>query len=317
MSDYKKSYFRGTSLSRGKGLPFFKLNSCFIRLGTLLLLILLSNIPCAAINVNLSTGNLSFSDGQGHSMPYRLYLPAGFNPSATYPLIMALHGSGESGTDNSLPSTNGHFDTLFNAAQGNIGAQYKSILLVPQTQWGWEDYGPQYPDYVGQTLAMGLLDQIISTYHVDARRLYLTGLSMGGFGTFDAIANHPDTFAAACPLSGGGDPADAEIIKNIPIWAFHGAADSTVPVAYTDEMFDAIEAAGGYMEYTRVEGVGHGGWETFYDGSTYKNSKGQTLYQWMFSQSLPVPEPSTIIMSLGGLGVGLICLFRRGSGVKK
>ena len=243
-------------------------------------------------------------------MPYRLYLPKGFDPSATYPLIMALHGSGESGTDNSLPSTNGHFDPLFNAAQGTLGAQYKSILLVPQTQWGWEDYGPQYPDYVGQTLAMGLLDKIISTYHVDTSRLYLTGLSMGGFGTFDTIANHPNTFAAACPLSGGGDPADAGIIKNIPIWAFHGVADTTVPVADTDEMFDAIEAAGGYMEYTRVEGVGHGGWETFYDGSTYKNSKGQTLYQWMFAQSLPVPEPSTFVLGLGGMGFGLIYLLR-------
>jgi predicted peptidase len=282
-----------------------------------LILFALLGQTALAIDVKLSTGDLHFSDGQGHSMPYRLYLPAGFDPSVSYPLIMDLHGSGLSGTDNVMPSAY-DADNLFNATQGNLGAQYKSFLLLPQTisDWGWQDYGPQYPQYVGQKLAMGILNEVLSSYNVDTRRLYLTGLSMGGFGTFNAIAHYPHTFAAAIPLSGGGDPSDAAIIKDIPIWAYHGIADTGVPVSCTDEMYDAIEAAGGHMEYSRVEGIGHWGWETFYDGSTYTNSKGQTLYQWMFTQSLPVPEPSTIGMTLGGLGFGLVLLLRRRLGAK-
>ncbi|MGA2062727.1 MAG: PEP-CTERM sorting domain-containing protein, partial [Thermoguttaceae bacterium] len=97
----------------------------------------------------------------------------------------------------------------------------------------------------------------------------------------------------------------------IPIWAYHGVADTTVPVTYTDEMFDAVEAAGGNMEYTRVDGVGHSGWETFYDGSTYKNSRGQTVYQWMFAQSLPVPEPSSIYLAATGIFLAFSFFLRR------
>lgn len=158
---------------------------------------------------------------------------------------------------------------------------------------------------------MGLLDQICASYPVDTSRIYVTGLSMGGFGTWQYIADYPQKFAAAAPLSGGGDPLTASIIKDIPIWAYHGVADGTVPVVYTDEMYDAIEAAGGNMEYTRLDGVGHSGWETFYDNSTYLNSKGQTLYQWMFSQSLPVPEPSPAILAVGILVFGSLCWIRR------
>jgi predicted peptidase len=272
-----------------------------------------------AINVNLSTGNLHYSDGQGDSMPYRLYLPPGYNtPGASFPLIMFMHGSGESGTDNGLPSTNGHIDNLYNAAHGTYGAQYKAFLLVPQTQWGWQDYDyPQDPQYgLGQRLAMGLLDQITSTYQVDTKRLYVTGLSMGGFGTFDMIGNYPNKFAAAAPLSGGGNVSDAPIIKDIPIWAYHGVADTTVPVSYTDDMVNAIKAVHGTkIEYTRVAGVGHSGWETFYNGTTYKDSKNETLYQWMFAQS--VPEPSAWALGLGAAGFGLLywlrCRWRVGS----
>ncbi|MGA2062363.1 MAG: PHB depolymerase family esterase [Thermoguttaceae bacterium] len=260
-----------------------------------------------AIDVSLSTGDLHYNDGQGHSMPYRLYLPPGYNtPGASFPLIMFLHGSGESGTDNVAPSAK-FIDGIYSASQGYLGAQYKAFLLVPQTVWGWQDYGPQDPDYVGQSLAMDILNSLISTYQVDTSRLYRTGLSMGGFGTFDFIAHYPNTFAAAAPLSGGGDISTASIIKDIPIWAYHGVADTTVPVSDTDEMFDAIEAAGGNMEYTRLDGVGHGGWSNFYDGSTYKNSKGQTVYQWMFAQSLPVPEPSSAALVAATLAFGLLC----------
>jgi predicted peptidase len=265
---------------------------------------------CFGLDVKYSTGNLSYSDGQGHSMPYRLYLPPDYNaPGKQFPLITLLHGSGESGTDNVNPSY--WIDEMYNFAQGNKGAQYEAFILVPQTQWGWQDYGSEYPEYsYGQILALDIIDLISSTYQVDTRRLYLTGLSMGGYGTFNAIQNHPDKFAAAAPLSGGGDPSMASLIKDIPIWAFHGSSDTVVPVTYTDAMFDAIENAGGSIEYTRVDGLGHGGWETFWDGKTYRNSKGETFYQWLFSKSLPVPEPSSMTL-LGVAGLGLFYGIRR------
>jgi predicted peptidase len=269
-----------------------------------LVVVSVATTAALAIDVNLSTGNLSYDDGQGHSMPYRLYVPPGYNtPGAKFPLIMFLHGSGESGTDNNKPSTGGHIDNLYNAAHGNFGAQYDAFLLVPQTLQtiGWGDYGSQYPQYYGQVLAMDILNRVISTYQVDTRRLYVTGLSMGGGGTFDIISHYPHEFAAASPLSGWGDTSMAPVLKDIPIWAYHGGADTTVPVADTDAMVAAIQAAGGNMiEYTRPAGVGHGGWETFYNNTTYTNSKGQTFDQWMFAQSLPTPEPSTLVLLAAG-----------------
>jgi predicted peptidase len=294
----------------------FRIDALVLFLTAAILLALPAN-EASAINVSLSTGNLHYADGQGNSMPYRLYLPPGYNtPGAKFPLIMFLHGAGESGTDNSLPSTNGHIDNLYNAAHGSYGAQYKAFLLVPQTtsNWGWEDYYyPQSPQYgIGQRLAMGIINLIDSTYQVDANRQYVTGLSMGGGGTFDIAGNYPNIFAAASPLSGWGNVADAPILKNMPIWAFHGVADTTVDVSYTDEMVNAIKAAGGtQIEYTRVPGVGHGGWETFYNGTTYKDSKNETFYQWMFSKSLAVPEPSTAALGLGAVGFGLFCWMRK------
>ena len=170
-------------------------------------------------------------------------------------------------------------DNLYIATHGvYYSPQYRSFLLVPQTVWGWQDYGPQYPDYVGQKLAMGILNQIISTYQVDTTRLYVTGLSMGGGGTFDIISHYPHTFAAAVPLSGWGTVSNAPIIKDIPIWAFHGAADTVVPVSETDDMVNAIRAAGGTLvEYTRPPDVGHEGWEAFYGGISYTNFERPTL----------------------------------------
>jgi predicted esterase len=249
-----------------------------------------------------AAGDGIFSDGQGNNMPYRVFLPSGYNSSQTYPLVLFLHGSTDGGTTK-------HIANLITAAQGGYGAQYKSILLIPQVQVPPGNYS--WTASVSENLARGLLDLIISTYKIDTRRIYVTGLSMGGGGTFDFIAQFPNTFAAAAPLSGWGDIFTASIIKDTPIWAFHGVADSTVSVTYTDQMFDAVEAAGGTMEYTRVEGVGHSGWETFYNGSTYKNSKGQTFYEWMFAQSLPIPEPSSATLATGALALGLLCLIRR------
>jgi predicted peptidase len=256
----------------------------------------------AAIDLSKGiTGN--YYDGQGNVMPYWLFRPDGYNSGQAYPLVLFLHGS----TDGGKP-TSWHNDNLFAATQGAYGAQYKSFLLVPQVQVPPGNY--TWNATASENMSKGLLDQMISNYHIDTRRLYITGLSMGGFGTFDYIARFPHTFAAASPLSGGGDPSTAAIIKNTPIWAFHGGGDTVVPPSNTDAMYNAVQAAGGHMEYTRPAGVGHSNsvWQTFYNNTTYTNSKGQTLYPWMFSQTLLVPEPSSIVL----LGAGAVSLFACG-----
>jgi predicted peptidase len=256
----------------------------------------------AAVDLNKGiSGN--FVDGLGNTMPYWFFLPDGYVSGQSYPLVTFLHGSGDGGN-----STRWHIDTLFNATQGVYGSEYKSFLLVPQVQL--PPYNYNWTSSVSENMAIQLIDQIISSYNVDSNRLYLTGLSMGGFGTWDYIADYPKKFAAAIPLSGGGNPSTAPIIKDIPIWAFHGAADTNVYPSQTDNMYYAIQNAGVTIEYTRPAGVGHNGaaWLTFYDGSTYQNSKGQHLYEWMFAQT--VPEPSSLIMALCAISAGLLYWIR-------
>jgi predicted peptidase len=283
---------------------FLRLSACpmLIIAATIAFTLLENTAP--AIDLSKSTGDLSYYDGLGNVMPYRLFVPDGYASGQKLPLVLFLHGSTDGGTFK-------HIDNLFYATQGNFGTQYKSFLLVPQVQVPPGDYS--WNEDISENMAMKILDQITAGYNVDTTRIYLTGLSMGGFGTWDYIADYPHKFAAAAPLSGGGDPSTASLIRDIPIWAYHGVADNNVPVSYTDEMFDAVEDAGGKMEYTRLDGVGHAGWETFYDGSTYKNSKGQAVYQWMFAQSLPVPEPPSISIAAAAILFGLLFFSHTGT----
>jgi len=275
-------------------------------------------VPRSAPGVDFSrsTGNELYNDGQGHTMPYRLFLPIGYDPLAQthYPLVLFMHGAGERGTDNTSQCGGGHLENLFAATQGSLASQYKAFLLAPQVPNGsqWVDWpwasgsytnAQEPPESQSMKLAMGILDQVVASYPVDSNRIYVTGLSMGGFGAWDAIRRHPGEFAAAMPLSGGGNKDQGLLLSHIPVWAYHGASDGTVPVSGTDNMRDAIAAAGGSIEYTRPDGVGHSGWNTFYDNTTYHNSMGQTVYPWLFSQA--VPEPSTLIL-LGAALLGLL-----------
>jgi hypothetical protein len=115
---------------------------------------------------------------------------------------------------------------------------------------------------------------------------------MGGCGTWDAIRRYPNRFAAATPLSGVGNLNQGALLKNIPIWAYHGAMDDVIPVSATDQMSEAIKGAGGSMEYTRAADIAHTGWVMMFD-KTAKNSQGKDLYEWMFSQALSTPKTPT------------------------
>ena len=146
--------------------------------------------------------------------------------------------------------------------------------------------------------ALAILDQVIATYPVAIDQIYVTGLSMGGFGTWDALHRRPGKFAAALPLSGGGNKSQGASFKDVPIWLYHGSSDTVVPTRGSDEMQNAIVAAGGAIEYTRPN-TGHSGWGTFYNNRTYRNGAGQPVLEWLFSQTLRGPLQPLAITEMG------------------
>ena len=125
---------------------------------------------------------------------------------------------------------------------------------------------------------MEAIDDLVKKHSIDPNRIYITGQSMGGVGTWGIIATHPGKFAAAAPVCGIWRPEDAPKMKGIPVWAFHGEKDTTVPVSGSRDMIAAIRKAGGKPKYTEFPGVGHGSWEPAYAMDEF--------WTWMFRQSL-------------------------------
>ena len=124
--------------------------------------------------------------------------------------------------------------------------------------------------------ALEMLAAVQKEYKIDEKRLYLTGLSMGGFGTWSLAEKYPDRWAAIVPVCGGGDPDQAKVIKDIPCWVFQGDADTAVPVKRSRDMVAALKAAGGEPKYDEYAGVGHNSWEMAYNTPA--------LYEWLLKQ---------------------------------
>jgi predicted peptidase len=194
-------------------------------------------------------------------LDYLLFLPGKYEGSSErWPLMLFLHGSGESGSDLAKVKTHGPPKIV------ESKPDFPFILVSPQSpRMGWNV----------ETLN-ALLDDIMKHYRVDPDRVYLTGLSMGGYGTWALAAAHPERFAAIVPICGGGNPADAPKLASIPTWVFHGAKDSTVPIQRSKEMVEAIKSAGGNPKFTIYPEAGHDSWT-----ETYNNPE---LYQWLLEQ---------------------------------
>lgn len=192
-------------------------------------------------------------------------LPAGYGADAAkrWPLVIFLHGSGERGADLKKVAKHGPPKLV------EAGRDFPFILLSPQCPAGqWWD-----------PAALDLwLDGVVRKYKVDTKRIYLTGLSMGGFGSWGWAQKSPGRFAAILPVCGGGDPAEAAKLKDLPVWVFHGAKDTTVAPAKTEEMVAAIKAAGGEPRVTIYPEAAHDSWT-----ETYANEE---VYAWMLAQSL-------------------------------
>ncbi|HVJ44874.1 MAG TPA: prolyl oligopeptidase family serine peptidase [Luteolibacter sp.] len=207
----------------------------------------------------------------GIDIPYRLAVPEKVEPGKTYPLILFLHGAGERGDDNTKHLKHGIRPILENAAK--LGEP--CFLIAPQcpAELWWADLDDKKLRLKDATApnprleaVLALVDDFSKSHPVDLKRLYITGISMGGFGTWFILGQHPDKFAAALPICGGGDPAP-EIVskfKDVPVWTFHGDKDPTVPVAATLDLVAALEKAGGKPKLTVYPGVQHDSWTQTY-----------------------------------------------------
>ena len=188
-------------------------------------------------------------------VPFLCYLPQDHaKGEAKVPLLLFLHGRGESNGPLSRVASWGPAKYLA------AGEQLPYVVLSPQcpkTAW-WSDDGQQ-------ALLLALLDHAEKTFRIDARRVVVTGLSMGGYGTWRLCADHPERFAAAAPICGAGDPAWGPRLTGLPIWAWHGTDDRAVPHEKSVQMVEAIRAAGGTkLRFTSLEHIGHNSWEAAY-----------------------------------------------------
>jgi predicted peptidase len=179
------------------------------------------------------------------TMKYLLYLPKGYEQKPSWPLMIFLHGAGERGDDLALVKKHGPPKLI------NAGQQFPFIVVSPQCPNGrwWKPLE-----------LTALLDEMMGQYKIDKERIYLTGLSMGGFGTWSLAAYPPKRFAALVPVCGGGKPYWSESLAPIPVWAFHGAKDSAVPLERSQKMVEALKKKGGNVKLTVYPKAEHDSW---------------------------------------------------------
>ncbi|WP_309397087.1 dienelactone hydrolase family protein [Cerasicoccus maritimus] len=195
---------------------------------------------------------------------YLLYLPEGYEeePAKKWPLMIFLHGSGERGNNLKKVACHGPPKLV------EKGKEFPMIIVSPQCPHG---------GWWSVEMLNAFYDDIMETYRVDPDRVYLTGISMGGNGTWNWAVNNPEKFAAIAPVCGWGPDVNYAALKDMPIWAFHGDEDQAVELSKGQKAIDAVAEAGGEPEFTVYEGVGHNSWDP-----TYSND---ALYDWMLSHS--------------------------------
>jgi predicted peptidase len=224
----------------------------------------------------------TYRDAGGEELPYRLLRPKDYQSAKRYPLILFLHGAGERGKDNRAQLVHGMKDF----ASDEIRDKYPCVVVAPQcpadaqwvdTPWSADAHTMPAQPTVPMRQTLALLETLEKEFSIDARRVYVTGLSMGGFGAWDAVQRQPRRFAAAVPVCGGGDVAQAKTIAHIPVWAFHGGADTVVKPKRSRDMIEALRAAGGTPRYTEYPQTGHDAWS-----ATYRNPE---MYAWLFAQA--------------------------------
>lgn len=193
------------------------------------------------------------------SANYLVVRPADFDPSQEYPLLIFLHGRGESGDDLDKVKIHGPFKKV-------AELKLPFIIVAPQTPLDepWD-----------VDMLSALVDCVLAELPIDRHRVYLTGLSLGGSGTWDLALRRPEVFAAIAPICGRSKPSQAARIKDLPVWAFHGAKDQTVDPSESMEMVNALYAVGNNARLTIYPEANHDSWT-----KTYNNPQ---LYEWLLS----------------------------------
>jgi len=221
-----------------------------------------------------------------YSMPYRLFIPTGYNADTSYPLVLFLHGAGERGTDNNAQLSANRGATLW--AENANQASYPCFVVAPQcpvnkqwvnTNWSLGSYSiTNIPMSTELKMVKDIIETLQTQYKIDSSRMYITGLSMGGYGTWDFILRYPNMFKAAIPICGAGDPSKASMISTLPLRVFHSSDDPTVPVAGSRDMVNAINAVGPNTRtkfYTEYTDQGHFSWVNAYNTPD--------LVSWLFT----------------------------------
>lgn len=219
-----------------------------------------------------------YINAKGDTLKYR-QLISDYDPVTKYPLVIFLHGSGERGNDNESQLKWG----VKNFATSQNMKMYRPIVIAPQCpknmSWGNfsnEDMSLQATPSEPMKLLIELINEAKLKLPVDPNRIYITGLSMGGYGTFDAISRYPNLFAAAVPVCGGGDVSKAPEISHLPIWIFHGALDAAVDPILSRNMVEALTLAGANPGYTQYPEAGHFSWIAAYSDIM--------MMEWLFNQ---------------------------------
>jgi predicted peptidase len=216
-----------------------------------------------------------YKNADGHDSPYVVFVPHDYDGTKEVPVILFLHGSGETKGDksNKMPVEVG-----IGTAIKKREKTFPFLTIIPRAEMGANGRGRTWgvnSDNANRALAM--LDAVTKEYKTDPKKVYLTGLSMGGMGTWSIATAHPDMFAAIVPICGRGNPKQAEKLKDLPIWAFHGDADKSVNVSGSRDMIAAIKKAGGHPKFTEYPGVGHNSWDKAYGTDE--------MYVWLLKQS--------------------------------
>jgi predicted peptidase len=219
---------------------------------------------------------------KGDTLNYRQLYPDS-DTLRKYPLVIFLHGSGERGNDNEAQLKWG----VMNFATDQNMMLHPALVIAPQCpeKMSWSNFSRDKNSTQMQLqptptrpmeLLIGLIHQVIKTMPVDSNRIYITGLSMGGFGTYDAIERYPELFAAAIPVCGGGDVSKVASIAHIPIWIVLGSEDPAVNPLYSLDMLQALTKAGAHPGFTQYPEVGHFSWLGAYSDPL--------IMEWLFRQ---------------------------------
>jgi len=227
---------------------------------------------------------ITFTGGEyrHETFGYRLLTPRQLADGQRYPLLLFLHGAGERGADNRAQI---RYLPQWMAEEPNR-SQHPCFLIAPQcrpdrlwveTPRAFDRAAPRQAPGAQMQVVINILEAVIAEFPIDPARLYLTGLSMGGFGSWDLGTRLAERWAAVAPICGGGDELYADRLVGVPVWAWHGADDEVVPVHRSQRMIEAIRRAGGEPRYTELTGVGHDSWTPAYTDPG-------PVVPWLFAQ---------------------------------